>query len=228
MPDASGVPRIVPASDHALLVSFGGEISPANGERVRRLAAALEARPVAGVLNLHPAYSSLLVRFDPLEVRGEEIASALESVLRDLDRVPLREPRRVEIPVLYGGEHGPDLADVAAHCGLSEEEVVRAHSEGDYEVSFLGFTPGFPYLAGLDASLAVPRLPTPRKRVPAGSVAIGGSQTGVYPLASPGGWRLIGWTPLRLFDPAREPISLLAMGDRVRFLDAARADRGTR
>jgi KipI family sensor histidine kinase inhibitor len=221
MRDPSRTPRMTLASDHTLLVTFGDEISRENSRQVLRLVTGLRARLVPGVLNLQPAYASLLVRFDPLRVRGEVLAHAVEEIVADLDLVPLPESRCVEIPVHYGGNHGPDLPGVARHCGLLENEVVRLHAAGDYEVSFLGFTPGFPYLTGLDPSLSAPRLATPRKRVPAGSVAIGGSQTGVYPLPSPGGWHLIGWTPLSLFDPAREPISLLRMGDRVRFVAAA-------
>jgi KipI family sensor histidine kinase inhibitor len=218
MTETPGLPRIVLASDHALLVSFGEEISPENSRRVLRLLTALRSRAVPGILNLHPAYASLLIRFDPLGARVEALREIVEEAVAGLGRVPLPESRLVEIPVRYGGEHGPDLTDVARHCGVAENEVVRRHPAGDYEVAFLGFTPGFPYLAGLDPALAVPRLATPRKRVPAGSVAIGGSQTGIYPLPSPGGWRVIGWTPLSLFDPAREPVSLVRMGDRVVFV----------
>ena len=218
MTDTPGWPRIVLASDHALLVAFGEEISPENSRQVLGLLTALRSRAVPGVLNLHPAYASLLVRFDPLRIRVAELRETVEESVAGLARVPLPEPRLVEILVRYGGEHGPDLGEVARHCGLTEDEVVRRHAAGDYEVAFLGFTPGFPYLAGLDPALAVPRLATPRKRVPAGSVAIGGSQTGIYPLPSPGGWRVIGWTPASLFDPEREPVSLVRMGDRVVFV----------
>ncbi len=218
MTEPPGLPRIVLASDHALLVSFGEEISAESSRHVLRLLTALRSRAVPGVLNLHPAYASLLIRFDPLVARAEALRQFVEEALAGLGRVPLPEPRRVEIPVRYGGSHGPDLGDVAKHCGLAEDEVVRLHAAGQYEVAFLGFTPGFPYLAGLDPALSVPRLATPRRRVPAGSVAIGGSQTGIYPLPSPGGWRVIGWTPASLFDPAREPVSLVRMGDRVVFV----------
>jgi KipI family sensor histidine kinase inhibitor len=218
MTETPGLPRIVLASDHALLVSFGEEISAENSRRVLRLLTALRSRAAPGVLNLHPAYASLLIRFDPLVARAEPLRQIVEEALAGLGRVPLPEPRRVEIPVRYGGPQGPDLGDVAKHCGLAEDDVARRYAAGEYEVAFLGFTPGFPYLAGLDPALAVPRLATPRKQAPAGSVAIGGSQTGIYPLPSPGGWRIIGWTPMILFDPAREPVSLVRMGDRVVFV----------
>ncbi len=131
----------------------------------------------------------------------------------------LLEPRRVEVPVVYGGEFGPDLEFVARHNGLSPEEVIRRHTARDYPVYLVGFTPGFPYLGGLDETIAAPRLSSPRPRVPAGSVGIAGQQTGIYSVDSPGGWRLIGWTPLRLFDPLRHPPALLAPGDVVRFVE---------
>ena len=171
---------------------------------------------IRGILNFHPAYSSVLVDFDP-RLRG---FAELEALLRELaaagngaDAIE----RMVEIPVRYGGEYGPDLEDVARHTGLSAARVVELHSSAGYLVHFLGFSPGFPYLGGLPAELATPRLAAPRKLVPGGSVAIGGSQTGVYPVDSPGGWRIIGRTPLRLFDAEASPPALLAMGDSVRF-----------
>lgn len=175
-----------------------------------------------GILNLHPAYATLLISFDPRLIthgRVEALARAAESAHAELPATAL-----VEIPVCYGGEFGPDLDDVAAHCRLTADGVIELHSSAEYLVHFIGFSPGFPYLGGLPEALATPRLLAPRVRVPAGSVAIGGSQTGVYPLASPGGWRLIGRTPLRLFRPEVEPPALLAMGDRVRFLPISRPE----
>lgn len=128
------------------------------------------------------------------------------------------ESRLIEIPVIYGGEYGPDLTEVARHTGLSEHQVVERHAEADYIVYFIGFQPGFPYLGGLPASLATPRRAEPRLEVPAGSVGIGGGQTGIYPLPTPGGWQIIGRTDIRLFDPQRQPATLLQPGDRVRFV----------
>ena len=171
---------------------------------------------IRGILNFHPAYSSVLVDFDP-RLRG---FAELEALLRELAAAGSGADaieRMVEIPVRYGGEYGPDLEDVARHTGLSAARVVELHSSAEYLVHFLGFSPGFPYLGGLPAELATPRLAAPRKLVPGGSVAIGGSQTGVYPVDSPGGWRIIGRTPLRLFDAEASPPALLAMGDSVRF-----------
>jgi inhibitor of KinA len=207
------------ASDCSLLVSFGAAVSPEAHRLVMRLTHALDGE--RGILNLHPAYASVLIDFDPhlrtlSEIEalvGERMEPAGESACPTTTRL-------VEIPVYYGAAYGPDLEDVARHAGLSPERVVELHTAADYEVAFVGFATCFPYLTGLPPAIATPRLAAPRKLVPAGSVAIGGSQAGVYPLASPGGWRLIGRTPLHLFDPHGEPPALLRMGDRVRFVAA--------
>ena len=147
-----------------------------------------------------------------------EAEDVIREALAELDAAPLAPSRLVEIPVRYGGEFGPDLEDVARAHGLTAEEVIRIHSSGDYIVYFVGFAPGFPYLGGMSAAIATPRLPTPRRRVPVGSVAIGGFQTGIYSVPSPGGWRIIGRTSLELFRPGRDPLTLLEMGDHVRFI----------
>jgi KipI family sensor histidine kinase inhibitor len=211
-----GLPRLVPASDHSILVLFGEEICAETHDKIRRLMARFSAgHPF---LNLHPAYSTLLLRFDPRTTDPRRVEDTIRSALEDLESVALPPPRTVEIPVRYGGEFGPDLEDVARSNGIDTAEVIRIHSSADYVVNFLGFAPGFPYLSGLPASIATPRLSTPRKRVPAGSVAIGGNHTGIYPVASPGGWRIIGHTPIELFRTGREPLSLLEMGDHVRFI----------
>jgi KipI family sensor histidine kinase inhibitor len=207
---------IRPASDRSLLVAFGESISPETHLRVFHLTCALQG--IRGILNLHPAYASLLVEFDP-RMRDHAQVEALvrESVAAESTAGDTGETRTIEIPVRYGGEFGPDLADVARHTGFTRERVIEMHSGAEYLVYFLGFAPGFSYLGGLPAELATPRLSAPRKRVPAGSVAIGGNQTGVYPIDSPGGWRIIGHTETKLFDPgAAEPV-LLRMGDRLRF-----------
>jgi len=213
--------NIRPASDRSLLVSFGDEISLENHRRVLHLTNALQG--IRGVLNLHPAFASVLIDFDPRLRAHDEI----EALIRDRflsDTAPDNvETRTVEIPVAYGGENGPDLEDVARHAGLDPQRVIELHCSAEYVVYFVGFSTCFPYLGGLPAELATPRLSAPRKHVPQGSVAIGGSQAGVYPLASPGGWRLIGRTQLRLFDPEGSPPGLLRMGDRVRFVPEARS-----
>lgn len=204
------------ASDRSLLVSFGDEISLDNHVRVERLTRCLEG--VRGILNRHPAFSSVLVDFDPRLYAQQDV----ESLIRErFAAAAAREPgdvRTVEVPVRFGGENGPDLEDVVRHTGLAPAAVVARYCAADYLVYFVGFSTCFPYLGGLPAELAMPRLAAPRKHVPEGSVAIGGSQAGVYPLASPGGWRLIGRTSLRLFDPQATPPGMLRMSDRVRFV----------
>jgi len=193
------------------------QITREANEKVRRLLRLLEMEPVEGVRNLHPAYCSLLVKFDALKLRHEEVEGILREYLERLDEVKLPKPRLVEIPVCYGGEFGPDLAEVAALRGMTAAQVVERHAAVEYLVYFLGFVPGFAYLGELDKELVTPRLAAPRRRVPAGTVGIAGNQTGVYPFATPGGWRLLGRTPVKMFRGDREGLSLLTIGDRVRF-----------
>jgi KipI family sensor histidine kinase inhibitor len=212
---------IRPASDRSLLLSFGEEISFDAHLAVARLTRSLEG--VRGILNVHPAYTSVLVDFDPrLRSHAQVEALLLERIAAQAEKA-VPESRHVEIPVRYGGEFGPDLGDVARHTGLSEERVVELHAAAEYLVYFVGFSTCFPYLGGLPPELATPRLAAPRKHVPVGSVAIGGAQAGIYPLASPGGWRLIGRTELKLFDLSASPPPLLRMGDRVRFIPVGEA-----
>jgi len=208
-------------AEDALLLRFGECIELALNAQVQAAATRLR-RDLYG-LECVPAYASLLLRFDPSIWAGadgqhphQQLQAAVSTCLRDTDQVNVVS-REVVVPVCYGGEYGPDLDDVAASCGLDADAVVTRHTAGDYRVAMLGFAPGFPYLLGLDPTLSVPRRTDPRQRVPAGSVAIGGSQTGIYPEVLPGGWQLIGRTPLRLFDVDANDPSLLAAGDRVRF-----------
>jgi inhibitor of KinA len=209
--------RFLPASDQALLVSFGDEITPAVHNKVRRLLRLLEGERVPGICNLHPAYCSLLIRFDALAMGHDELEAMLRSHLARIDDMPLPEPREVEIPVCYGGEFGADLAELAEMHGMTSDQVIGLHSSATYTAYFLGFTPGFAYLGGLPEALATARLPSPRRSVPVGSVGIAGNQTGIYPSTTAGGWRLIGRTPIPLFRPGERDMSLLAIGDRVRF-----------
>lgn len=218
------IPPARASSDHSLRLELGTGSDAATHERVRRAFLTLREAALPGVKNLHPAYATLVVSFDPRQTSAGTLAAGIEAALRDAPDAPLPPGRRIDIPVCYGGETGPDLDDVAAHCGLTPAEVVRRHSGAGYLVHFLGFSPGFPYLGGLPSELATPRLPAPRPRVPAGSVAIGGAQTGIYPQATPGGWRLIGRTPMRLFDAHRRPPAWLELGDRVRFVPVDRVD----
>jgi inhibitor of KinA len=249
-PSVSGA-RFVRSSDQSLLIYFdppreswatdrapdrardpGEGRTPlvAANESVRRLLQLLESQPIAGVRNLHPAYCSLLVKFDALKWRHEELEGKLREYLEQSQEVRLPEPRLVEIPVCYGEELGPDLQDVATTHGITPDQVIQLHSSTTYRVYFLGFLPGFAYLGELPEMLVMPRHSTPRRKVPAGSVGIAGNQTGVYPCETPGGWRLLGRTPLAMLSagiagaspgtplrPDQEGLSLLTIGDRVRF-----------
>ena len=214
--------RFQVASDQSLLVYFGHQITPQAHERVRRLLRLLELEPIAGIRNLHPAYCSLLVKFDALKLKHNELEAILKKYLERLEEVRLPEPRQLEIPVCYGGEYGPDLSDVAAMHGMTAAQAIEIHSSTSYLVYFLGFVPGFAYLGEVPEALVTPRLATPRRNVPAGSVGIAGSQTGVYPFATPGGWRLLGRTPTAMFRTDGNALSLLSIGDRVRFVPISR------
>ena len=211
-------PLFLPAGDQALVVELGDGISPEINRRVRDLMLAIERSGPPGVVETVPTYRSLLVYYDPLATSAPELQASLEHLEHGLDEQSFDTPRVVHIPTLYGDEYGPDLEFVAGHSGLTAEEVVRVHSESEYLVYMMGFSPGFPYLGGVPERLVTPRLETPRTHIPAGSVGIAESQTGIYPVASPGGWRLIGRTPLKMFDPAAEPPSLVGAGDYIRFV----------
>ena len=205
------------ASDQAMLVYLGEEIGLATHQRVCKLLRLLQQEPLAWVRNLQPACCSLLVSFDPSLVEHREVEATLRRYEQRAVNMALPEPRTVEIPVCYGGEFGPDLDEVAATHKLSASRVIEVHLSRTYRSYFLGFSPGFAYLGDLAPEIATPRLATPRKNVAAGSVGIAGTQTAVYPFATPGGWRLIGRTPLEMFRKDREPMGLIAMGDEVRF-----------
>ena len=213
--------QIETLSEDALLLRFGDGIDMATNARVHAAARAVRDANLPGLIDVAPAYATLMLRFDPLAWnRGidiEAITRALDPGLRRDDEQKTTASRHVEIPVCYGGDCGPDLDAIAEHAGLSRDEVIVRHTATEYTVAMLGFAPGFPYLLGLDPALHMPRRANPRTRVPRGSVAIGGAQTGIYPGELPGGWHLIGRTPLALFDQHREPPCLLAPGDRVRF-----------
>lgn len=217
------LPDLELLADDAWLLRLGDRLDPALNARVHYLAASIRAAAPAWLRDLVPAYASLGVFFDPDRCDADIVRRELAELAAAMPD-PVAEGadgRTVEIPVVYGGEHGPDLDAAARELGMSTETLVERHAAGDYTVAMIGFAPGFPYLSGLDPALALPRLATPRTRVPAGSVAIGGAQTGIYPRESPGGWRILGRTPRRLFDPRRDPPALLAPGDRVRLRPAA-------
>lgn len=207
-----------PLGDSALLVQLGDKIDSAINQRVHALNALLQANSIAGIVETVPAYCTLLIHYDPLILTFDQVTLWVRDKLTQVDDSLNRKPRQLEVPLRYGGASGPDLEAVAVSKGISTADVVRIHSEREYTVYMMGFTPGFPYLGTLDERLIMPRLETPRTLVKAGTVAIAGSQTGIYPLDSPGGWHLIGWTPLKLFDPTRESPFLFAPGDIIKFI----------
>ena len=209
---------LLPLGDSALLIHFGDDIDLATNRRVHSVDAHLRLHPPAGVVELVPAYATLLVHYDPLVISYAEVAEWIRSQMDRAQEAAARPRARIDVPVRYGGEHGPDLRSVAELHGATASQIVRLHTSRDYTVFMMGFTPGFPYMGRLDDGLVTPRLETPRTRVAAGSVGIAGAQTGIYPIDSPGGWRILGRTSLSLFDlSAAEPF-LFAPGDTVRFM----------
>ena len=211
-------PGIVPLGDSSVLVKLGDEIDLIINRRIHALANLIITSSVKGVVEVVPAYATLIVHYDPLLLSFTQMKAYLRTQISQMEESESRKPRRIEVPVRYGGELGRDLEFVASHCGLHVEDVIRIHSEKIYTVYMMGFTPGYPYMGKLDDRLIMPRLETPRTRVPAGTVAIAGSQTGIYSIESPGGWRLIGWTPLKLFDLGAESPFLFSPGDEVKFI----------
>ena len=197
-------------------MELGHKISESTHIKIFTLITHLIRNPIHGVVNTHPGYSSILLTLDKMA----NIDDTIQVVENILDMVQNSEPpegKLVEIPVLYGGNYGKDIQRVVQFSKLSESEIIQRHQTGNYLVYFLGFSPGFPYLGGMDQDLTTPRIQTPRKRVPQGSVAIAGGQTGIYPFSSPGGWNLIGRTPLKIFNISNPQNSLIQMGDKVQF-----------
>lgn len=217
-------PRLRIAGDCGLLVEYGDEIDPDVNRKVRSMTLLMKSEPPAGIIETVPSYRSILVRYDPSITTPDRLLAAVAGLEERSAQIEIPPPRVVEIPVCYGGELGPDIEHVAAVNGLSVAEVVERHARPEYLIYMVGFTPGFPFLGGLDTELHTPRLETPRKLVPAGSVGIANGQTGVYPIASPGGWQLIGRTPLRLFAPERDKPFLYRAGDRIRFVPIQRTE----
>jgi KipI family sensor histidine kinase inhibitor len=208
-------PRLHLLGDAALLCELPAPATLAQQQKIWALATQAQRWP--GVGEVLPGMNNLTLTFDPIAIDLDTLTAQVLDIWPKLG-IGAVEGRRIEIPVAYGGEYGPDLADVAAHTGLTPAEVVRRHSAGDYVVYLLGFLPGFAFMGGLAPELATPRRAEPRTAVPASSIGIGGEQTGIYPVVSPGGWQLIGRTPLSLFDPTAESPTLLRPGDRVRFV----------
>ena len=210
-------PRFLLAGDRGLLVEFGAAIDPEINQRVRQIFLSIEKTPIEGVTEVIPTYRSILIFYDPFTTNSEIIEKKIlerEGKLADWE---IPKPETIEIPVAYGEDFGPDIEFVAQHNNLTPEEVIEIHTSVTYLIYMLGFTPGFPFLGGLSERLFTPRLENPRQLVPAGSVGIANNQTGVYPIDSPGGWRLIGRTPAKLYEPKRSPPILLKAGNYIRF-----------
>lgn len=210
--------KILTAGDSALLVEFGKEINEEINQKITAVVKIIKEQHIEGIVELIPSFCALVINYDPRVISYDEIKKRIESIF-ELDIAVGETKKRVfEIPVCYGGEYGPDIENIANNAGLSVEEVIKIHSSRDYLIYMLGFLPGFCYLGGLDERIHTPRLANPRLKINAGSVGIGGSQTGIYPLDSPGGWQLMGMTPVKTYDPDREVPILVEAGDYIRFI----------
>ena len=209
--------RILTVGDCAVSVEFGQEISLEINHKVMALKMVLEQKPIRGIVELIPTYCSLLIQYDPMDLRYGQLRDRLEALVTQLDEVEMPPKQVVEIPVAYGGEYGPDLGEVARVHNISEDEVIKLHSEPEYPIYMLGFVAGFPYLGGMNKAIATPRKKSPRLKIEAGSVGIAGEQTGIYSVESPGGWQIIGRTPLKLYDVNRNEPVLLKAGQYIKF-----------
>lgn len=225
--------KIKPVGDQAIQVIFEQKIDEKINEKVMALrdrlssdAGAFSHVPKGAVLETIPAYASLLIYYNPMMTDYGSVKEWLELLLTESGKGKQSTGRLIEIPVCYGGRYGEDLKFVASHAGMTEEEVIRIHSGRDYRIYMLGFLPGFPYLGGMDERIFTPRLQSPRTRIPAGSVGIGGEQTGIYPVESPGGWQLIGRTPVKLFNPQNNGELPYEAGDRIRFIPIGEKEFG--
>jgi KipI family sensor histidine kinase inhibitor len=210
--------RYLTAGDRALVVEFGNKISEDINSRVRSMMIAVERENIEGIIEITPTYRSLMIHYNPMKISYSKLLTdlkILEKKLKDID-IPL--PEIIEIPVLYNGENGPDIINVAEYNNITTQEVIDIHSSREYLIYMLGFTPGFPYLGGMDERISTPRLGTPRTKINSGSIGIAGSQTGIYPIDSPGGWQIIGKTPLNLYDAFRDPPILLDPGNYIKFV----------
>jgi len=203
--------------DRGLLLEFGDEISREINEKVRRMALAVQAEAIEGIIETVPTYRSLLIIYNPVILPIEDLKKRLKKIEGGLQTTPLPEPKLTRIPVVYGGIYGPDLEEVAKYLHVSPEEVIQLHCSKPYLIYMIGFMPGYPYMGELPQALVTPRLKTPRLLVPKGSVAIAQGQTGIYSMESPGGWQILGRTPVELFHPEKDPPALLQMGDFVQF-----------
>lgn len=210
--------KLLTAGDSSILLQFGNTIDPAINRKIAATVQLMREQHINGVTDVIPAFCSLLINYDPRVISYEQIKRRMEALVKiDVTAGDTRK-RVFEIPVCYGGVYGPDIQNIADHAGMSVEEVIQIHTSRDYLIYMLGFLPGFTYLGGLDERIHTPRLANPRIRIPAGSVGIGGSQTGIYPMDSPGGWQLMGMTPVKTYDPDREVPILVEAGDYIRFV----------
>ena len=210
--------KILTAGDSALLIEFEQKIAPEINAQITAFVHLLKGQHIEGVMDLIPAFASLLINYDPRVIGYKDLKARIEELLKIEVSEEAGDVRVFEIPVCYGGEYGPDIANIAENAGLSEQEVIDIHCSKDYLIYMLGFLPGFVYLGGLDERIHTPRLANPRISIPAGSVGIAASQTGIYPLNSPGGWQLLGMTPVKTYDPERETPILVEAGDYIRFV----------
>ena len=217
-------PKLRLLGNTGVLIEYGDAIDEVINRKVRAMTIAIDRSPPPGVIEVTPTYRSILIMYDPSVTGPSQLESEMVSLESRLEEVEIPPPHIVEIPVLYGNEMGPDITFVADNAGMSVEEVIRLHTEPCYQIYMIGFTPGFAFLGGLPDALTTPRLSTPRSHVPAGSVGIANDQTGMYPVDSPGGWQLIGRTPLTLFDPSREMPFLYQAGDQIKFQAISRAE----
>lgn len=215
-----------PLGDQAIVIEAGTEINDDVQKKVRAIAALLESRPPGWMVEFIPAFTTVAIFYNPLATLYDAVKIDLEALLQHAEDAAEVVARTVEIPVCYGGEFGPDLEFVAEYNGLTTEEVIDIHTSGTYAVSMIGFAPGFPFISGMSEKIAAPRRESPRLRIPERTVGIAGKQTGVYPIETPGGWQLIGRTPIRLFRPEQEIPSLLRAGDKISFLRITEAEYG--
>ncbi|MCF6095065.1 5-oxoprolinase subunit PxpB [Microaerobacter geothermalis] len=206
-----------PLGDCGVRIQMGEKIDPAINGMIRSYCRYLEEFPIVGIVEWIPTYTAVTVFYQPHVIRYKELCNRLEQVFYEMKQVTLPPAQVITIPTLYGGEYGPDLFYVAKYHGMTVEELIQVHSQPDYLIYMMGFVPGFPYLGGMNEKIATPRLENPRSAIPAGSVGIAGAQTGIYPIETPGGWRLIGRTPIRLYDPSDKNPVLLKAGDYLRF-----------
>lgn len=212
-----GEVRYLVSGDCGVSVEFGNEISPDINKKIRAFKIAIEKSGIEGIVETIPTYRSLLVQYQPEVIRFKELTEKFEGLMGSLDNIEIPPPSVIEIPVLYGGEMGPDIENVAEHNHKTVEEVIQIHTSEEYLIYMIGFIAGFPYLGGMSKEIATPRLKSPRVKIDGGSVGIAGEQTGIYPIDSPGGWQLIGRTPLKLYDSEREKPILLEAGQYIKF-----------